>query len=121
MSAGSTHGIGSALIAWNLSVRRCRHRVRHTGDLMPQVDGDDVRALLREADGVAAALAAGRAGDEGDLSCYSSWRQCLLTMTAMMARCKGHRAMRESRDQPQRSRPDTVYGGVGTKKPSPRQ
>jgi len=39
---------------------------------MPQVDGDDVRALLREADGVAAALASGRAGDEGDLSCYSS-------------------------------------------------
>jgi hypothetical protein len=40
---------------------------------MPQVDGDDVRALPREADGVAAALAASRAGDKGDLSCYSSW------------------------------------------------
>jgi hypothetical protein len=31
------------------------------------VNGDDVRALLRQPDGVAAALAARRAGDECDL------------------------------------------------------
>jgi hypothetical protein len=49
-------------------VGRGRHRVRHAGDLIAEVDGDDVRSLLRQPDRVAAALAARRAGDEGDLA-----------------------------------------------------
>jgi len=35
---------------------------------MAHIDGDDVRALLREPQGVAASLAAGGTGDEGDLA-----------------------------------------------------
>jgi hypothetical protein len=56
----------------------CRHREGHRGDLCCQVDGDDVRALLGEPDRVAAALAARRAGDEGDFSCCSSRHHFLL-------------------------------------------
>jgi hypothetical protein len=45
-----------------------RHRVRHGFDLPADVNGDDVRAFLREPDRVAAALAARGAGDEGDFA-----------------------------------------------------
>jgi hypothetical protein len=49
-------------------VRRRRHRVGHRVDLRTDVDGDDVRSVARQPDRVAAALAARRAGDEGDLA-----------------------------------------------------
>jgi hypothetical protein len=51
------------------------HRIGHRADPCAQVDRDDVGALLRESDGVAAALAAGRAGDECDFSFYPSWHR----------------------------------------------
>jgi hypothetical protein len=54
------HGLGQVLA--------CRHRVRHGADLVAEVDRDDVRALLRQPNRVAAALAPHRAGDEGDLA-----------------------------------------------------
>ena len=44
------------------------HRVRRCRDRPAGVHRDDVGALLREADGVAATLAAGRAGDERKLA-----------------------------------------------------
>jgi hypothetical protein len=53
-------------------VLRRGHRVRYRVHLAGQVDGDDVGALLGQPDGVAAALAAGRAGDECDFSLYPS-------------------------------------------------
>jgi hypothetical protein len=49
-------------------VLRRGHRIAHAADLGADVDRDDVRALLRQPDGVRPALAAGRAGDEGDLA-----------------------------------------------------
>ena len=51
-----------------LQVLGRRHRVGHARDLRADVDRDDVSALLGESDGVAAALAARGAGDEGDLA-----------------------------------------------------
>ena len=51
-----------------LQVLPCRHRERDRVDLRRDVDGDDVGALLRQPDGVAAALTPGGPGDEGDLS-----------------------------------------------------
>ena len=53
-------------------VVRRGHRVWHRIDLGGQIDRDDVRALLSQPDRVRAALAASRAGDEGDLALYSS-------------------------------------------------
>jgi len=53
-------------------VLRRRHRIRHRIHLRAEIDGDDVRALLRQPHRVAAALAARRSGDEGDLAFYSS-------------------------------------------------
>jgi hypothetical protein len=44
------------------------HGVRHGADLLADVDGDDVGALLGEPDGMAAALPACRAGDECDFA-----------------------------------------------------
>ena len=49
-------------------VLRGGQRVRVRLDLLADVDGDDVGALLGQPDGVAAALTARGAGDEGDLS-----------------------------------------------------
>jgi hypothetical protein len=43
-----------------------------TASDLPDGRGDDVRALFGQPDRVTAALAAGGAGDEGDLACYSS-------------------------------------------------
>src|SRR6202020_3613855 len=51
-----------------LHVLRRGQRVRIRLDLLHQVDGDDVRALLGQPDGVAAALAAGGTGDERDFA-----------------------------------------------------
>jgi hypothetical protein len=65
-------------------VVRCCHRVGHRVDLAAQVDGDDVRAFLGEADGVAAALATCRPGDECDFSFYSSRHHCLLAMIGIV-------------------------------------
>jgi hypothetical protein len=48
-------------------------------DLLAQVDGDDVRALLGQPDRVAAALAAGRTGDERDLTLHSSCHDWFLS------------------------------------------
>ena len=45
-----------------------RHRVTDGVDVAAQVDGDDVGAFLGQPHRVTAALAARRAGDEGDLS-----------------------------------------------------
>src|SRR6185437_14814549 len=53
-------------------VRLGGHAIRHRVVVRADVDRDDVRALFREPDRVAAALAAARAGHEGDLACYSS-------------------------------------------------
>jgi len=47
-------------------VLRCRHGVRHCLDLSADVNGNDVRALLRQSDRVTTALTTRRAGDEGD-------------------------------------------------------
>lgn len=44
-------------------------RVGHRVQVGAQVDRDDVGALLGQADRVRTALAAGRAGNEGDLAC----------------------------------------------------
>jgi hypothetical protein len=63
---------------------RCRHRLGHRVNLAAQVDGDDVRAFLREPDRVAAALAACRAGDECDFAFYSSRHRCLLARSWMV-------------------------------------
>jgi hypothetical protein len=48
------------------------HAVADRFVVLEDIDGDDVRAPLRQPDRVTAALAAGRAGDERDLACYSS-------------------------------------------------
>ncbi len=52
----------------------------HRVDLLADVDGDDVGALLGQPDGVAAALAARRAGDEGDLALELCPCACLLPL-----------------------------------------
>ena len=44
-----------------------RHRIGHAVDLVAQIERDDVGALFGEPNGVRAALAPCRAGDEGDL------------------------------------------------------
>jgi hypothetical protein len=44
------------------------HRIGHAVDLPADVHRDDVRALLGQADGMAAALTARGTGDEGDLA-----------------------------------------------------
>jgi len=53
-----------------------RHRIGDAVDLFAQIERDDVGALLREPNRVAAALAARRARDEGDLalelSCHAA-------------------------------------------------
>ena len=46
----------------------CRHRVGDRGDLVADVDRDDVGAIGRQPDRLSAALTAGRAGDERDLA-----------------------------------------------------
>ena len=62
-------------------VRRARHRVRDGRDLARDVDRDDVGAFFGQPDRVAAALAARRAGDEGDLALYSPWHiHCSFTV-----------------------------------------
>ena len=53
-------------------IARRRHPVGHRVDLLAQVDGDDVGALLGQPHGVAAPLAAGCPGDEGDLALNAS-------------------------------------------------
>jgi hypothetical protein len=50
---------------------RCRHMIRNRLVIVADIDRDDVGALLRQPDGVAAALAVARARDEGDLVRYS--------------------------------------------------
>ena len=57
---------------------------RHGRDRPGDVDRDDVRALLGEPDGVAAALAARRAGDESDLALHPSWHQQLLLSRGLL-------------------------------------
>src|SRR5882757_7160134 len=57
-------------------VLRPGHRVVDRIDLAGDVDGDDVRAFLGEPDRMAAALAAGSAGDEGDLAVELSHACC---------------------------------------------
>ena len=49
------------------------HAVADRLVVLEDVDGDDVRTLFGQPDRVTAALAAGGAGDEGDLACYSSY------------------------------------------------
>ena len=51
-----------------LQVRLGPERIGNRGQIRTDVDGDDVGALLRQGDRVTAPLAAGRAGDEGDLA-----------------------------------------------------
>lgn len=51
-----------------LEVVRCRHREGDAADLLADVHGDNVRALLCQPHRMATALAAGRASDEGDLA-----------------------------------------------------
>jgi hypothetical protein len=53
-----------------------RHRIRHRGDLVADVHRVDVGALFGQPDRVAAALAACRPGDEGDLALNSSSHLC---------------------------------------------
>jgi hypothetical protein len=48
------------------------HAVADRLVVLEDVDGDNVRAPFGQPDRVTAALAAGGAGDEGDLACYSS-------------------------------------------------
>jgi hypothetical protein len=43
-------------------------RIRHAGDLIAKVDGDDVGALGSQSHRVGAALPAGRAGDQRNFS-----------------------------------------------------
>jgi hypothetical protein len=56
-----------------------RHRERDALELLADVHGDDVRALLRQPHRVAAALAASRPRDEGDLACHSPWHRYLFS------------------------------------------
>src|SRR3984957_13340117 len=58
-------GFGEVLLG---GARVGGHRLDRPGD----VDRDDVGPLLGQPDRVAAALAAGGTGDEGDLACYTS-------------------------------------------------
>jgi len=60
-------------------VVRGRQRVLDGVDVMTDVDGDDVRAFLREPHRVAAALAAAGPGDEGDLALDASHLCTFLT------------------------------------------
>src|SRR5207245_6349471 len=57
-------------------LRLRRHRIRHRADLRADVDGDDIRAFLRQPDRMTAALAARCAGDECDLALYPSSHCC---------------------------------------------
>ena len=49
-----------------VEIRFSRQRVGDRVDIGADIDGDDVGALLGQGDGMAAALAAGRAGDDRD-------------------------------------------------------
>ena len=55
-----------------LEVLRRRHRVTDRRDVLTEVDSDDVGAFLGQPDRVTPALPARGAGDERDLSLYSS-------------------------------------------------
>ncbi len=56
-------------------------------DLAADVDGDDVRPVLRHTDGVGPALPPRRPGDEGDLALYASSHVVLLVLKLPMCRC----------------------------------
>jgi hypothetical protein len=49
-------------------ILRCRQRIGNAGDLLAQIHRDDVGACRGQSDRVGAALASGRAGDEGDFA-----------------------------------------------------
>ena len=57
-------------------VLRCRTGCRRVLELLADVDGDDVGALLGQAHRMAATLSTRRARDERDLSCYSPCCLC---------------------------------------------
>src|ERR1700733_13568138 len=68
------------------------HRVSDGGDLLANVDRDDVGALLGEPDRVAAALAARRTGDESDLAFKLSHDLALLSFArpvVLVGRARG--------------------------------